>query len=215
MAHGRRSVRATHRSAASWLGRAATCAVVVLMMVACSHNLYVRGAREPDVGRIGTMTPLYVELEKGSDDPDRDRALAVKIERVLEEKGFTVVPESEAVAHLYFAYEIEDLVQRKYLQPIPGSASGMKTVPAEGPFVHRLSVSVVRAKPNPAPGDSPTEVLWVGGAVLNATSIRTPEVVDILIVALFDHFPEDTGKTLRVSLKLSDSRAENLRRDAD
>jgi hypothetical protein len=193
-------------------------AVIVIAAVGvagCSQNIYVRGVREPGAGRIGTITPLYVELEKGSDDPDRDRELAAKLERVLMDKGFAIVPKSEAAAYLYFEYDIEDLVQRKYLQAIPGSTSGMKTVPAEGPFVHRLSVSVVRAKSNPTPDPPSTDVLWVGGAVLNATSIRSPDVVDVLIVALFDYFPDDTGKTLRVRIEMGDSRAEDLRRDPD
>jgi hypothetical protein len=210
-----RAAGSNHCPTAGWLVCAAALAVGALVLAGCSQNLYVRGVREPGVGKIGTMTPLYVELEKGTDDPKRDRALAGKIERVLGEKGYTVVPEADAVAHLYFQYEIEDLVGRKYLQPIPGSSSGMKTVPAEGPFVHRLSVSVVHASPDPATENPQGNVLWVGGAVLDATSIRSPEVVDILIVALFEQFPEDTGRTLRVPMRFRDSRAEDLRTEPD
>lgn len=196
----------------AWIG---VIAVAALGVVGCSQNIYVRGVREPGVGRIGTITPIFVELAKDSENEDRDRAAAAKIEQVLTAKGFAVVPESEAAASLFFEYEMEDLVQRKYFQPIPGDSSGMKTVPAEGPFVHRLSVSVIRAKTNPTTDPTSTDVLWVGGAVLNATSIRSLEVIDILIVALFDHFPEDTGRTLRVPIHFRDPRAEDLRTDSD
>ena len=171
-----------------------------------------RTRRRPDRRRSHR---IYVELNKDPEDADRDRAAAAKIERVLTAKGFAIVPESEAAASLFFKYEMEDLVQRKYFQPILGDSSGMKTVPAEGPFVHRLSVSVIRAETNPTTDPPSTDVLWVGGAVLNATSIRSPEVIDILIVALFDHFPEDTGRTLRVPIHFRDPRAEDLRSDSD
>jgi hypothetical protein len=197
------------------IARIGVIAVTVLAVVGCSQNIYVRGVREPGVGRIGTITPIYVELDEDPEDAERDRAAAAKIERVLTAKGFAIVPESEAAATLFFDYEIEDLVQRKYFQPSPGDSSGIKTVPAEGPFVHRLSVSVIRAKTNPTTNPPSTDVLWVGGAVLNATSIRSPEVIDILIVALFDHFPEDTGETLRVPIHFRDSRAEDLRTNSD
>ena len=197
------------------LARMGVIAVAALAVVGCSQNIYVRGVREPGAGRIGTITPIFVELDKNPEDADRDRAAAAKIEQVLTAKGFAIVPESEAAASLFFEYEMEDLVQRKYFQPIPGDSSGMKTVPAEGPFVHRLSVSVIRAKTNPTTDPPSTDVLWVGGAVLNATSIRSPEVIDILIVALFDHFPEDTGRTLRVPIHFRDPRAEDLRTDSD
>jgi hypothetical protein len=193
----------------------AVIAVAALAVVGCSQSIYVRGVREPGVGRIGTITPIYVELDEDPENADRDRAAAAKIERILTAKGFAIVPESEAAARLIFQYEMEDLLQRKYFQPIPGGTSGMKTVPAEGPFVHRLSVSVIRSKTDPATESPATDVLWVGGAVLNATSIRSPEVIDILIVTLFDQFPEDTGKTLRVPIKFRDPRAEDLRNDSD
>jgi len=196
----------------TWLG---LIVVGVLAVSGCSQNIYVRGIREAGVNPIEATTPLYVEVEKGLQDADQDPALAPKIERVLTGKGFSIVPESEAAALLFFQYELEDLVQRKYLRPTSGAGSGMRTVASEGPFVHRLSVSVVRATANPASETSSMDVLWVGGAVLNATSLRTPEVADILIVALFDHFADDTGKTLRVPIRLDDSRAEDLRAAAD
>ncbi|MBW1884692.1 MAG: hypothetical protein JRJ58_14270 [Deltaproteobacteria bacterium] len=190
-------------------------AIGALVVAGCSQKIHVLGVRDPGVGRIEATTTLYVELDQASEDADRDLALAAKIERVLTDKGFAIVPESEAVAHLFFDYEMRDLVQRMYLQPISGSTSGMKTVPSEGPFVHRLSVSVVSAETHPTTEPASADVLWVGGAVLNATSLRSPEVVDILIVALFDHFPEDTGRTVRVTIHLGDSRAETLRSDSD
>ena len=196
----------------AWIG---LIAVGVLAASGCSQNIYVRGIQEAGVNPIEATTPLYVEVEKGPQGDDPDPALALKIERVLTDMGFSIVPESEADALLFFQYELEDMVQRKYLRPTPGPGSGMQTVASEGPFVHRLSVSVVEATANPKSDESSTDVLWVGGAVLNATSHRTPEVADILIVALFDHFPDDTGKTLRVPIRLDDSRAENLRAAAD
>ena len=212
---GGRTAGAARFRAMRRLARVGVIAVAALALVGCSQNIYVRGVREPGVGRIGTITPIFVELDKDPEDADRVRAAAAKIEQVLTAKGFAIVPESEAAASLFFEYEMEDLVQRKYFQPIPGDSSGMRTVPAEGPFVHRLSVSVIRAKTNPTTDPLSTDVLWVGGAVLNATSIRSPEVIDILIVALFDHFPEDTGRTLRVPIHFRDPRAEDLRSDSD
>ena len=176
----------------------------------CSYKIYVRGVHDLEAGRIEPDMGLHIQVNATSGDKEAHDALAAKIKTVLENKGYNVVPEAQAVAYLFFEYDMEDLVKRKYLHPSPGISSGMSTYAGEGPFVHTLSVSVVNAGSYMTEGKAQADVLWAGGAVLDTTSLRSPRVVDMLVVVLFDHFPDDTQQTLRVGMNLNDPRAKRL-----
>jgi hypothetical protein len=184
---------------------------MLVLASGCSYKIYVRGVHDRDAGLLEPDTGLHIQVNTTGDDGNSNVVLAAKIQTVLEAKGFRVVPEAEAVAYLFFEYDMEDLVKRKYLHPSPGVSSGLSTHASEGPFVHTLSVSVVNAGSYMAEGKTHADVLWAGGAVLDTTSLRSPKVIDMLVVTLFDHFPDDTQQTLKLGMNLNDSRAKSLR----
>jgi hypothetical protein len=191
----------------------AVCGALGLAAVAsgCAYTVWVRGVREKG---------MQLDLERGlpiavarhpQAPPGADRGLAAKIERILGQRGYRVVPESEAAMVLFFDYEIKDMLARKYLMPISGPSGGVMTTASEGPFIHTLTLSLVDAGSYRDETRKTADVLWAGGAVLNSAPVDSPKFDDLLLVAAFDHFGEDTGTTLKTGMTLNDRRARQLR----
>ena len=106
-------------------------------------------------------------------------------------------------------YDKEAMLGRKQVEPLSGVSSGMHSVRREGPYSHKLSVNVMNAEPFRAHRES--EIVWAGGAVTEMTSLNSPKTVDLLLVAVFERFGEDTGETLDIRLGFNDPRALDLR----
>jgi hypothetical protein len=175
----------------------------------CAYSVWVRGVREP--GQVDLTPPLAIAVARDPQAaPDADRGLAVKVERLLDQRGYRVVPQSEAAMVLFFDYEIKDMLARKYLMPVSGTSGGLITTASEGPFNHTLSLSLVDGK-SYRDDISKADFLWSGGAVFNAAPVASPRIVDLLLVAAFDHFGKDTGTSLKTRIGLNDRRARRLR----
>jgi hypothetical protein len=191
----------------------AVCGALGLAAVAsgCAYTVWVRGVREPGM-ELDLEPGLPIAVARNPQaPPGADRGLSAKIERMLDERGYRVVPEGEAAVMLFFDYEIEDMLERKYLMPIPGPSSGLMTTRSEGPFIHTLTLSLVDAESYRDEARKAADILWAGGAVLDAAPVGSPKIVDLLLVAAFDHLGEDTGKTLKTGMALNDHRARQLR----
>ena len=177
----------------------------------CAYTVWVRGVREAGMQfDLKPGLPIAVAA-KPQAAPDADRGLAAKIERILDQRGYRVVPESEATMVLFFDYEIKDMLARKYLMPISGTSGGVTTTASAGPFIHTLTLSLVDAESYRDETRKTADMLWSGGAVVNPAPVASPKIVDLLLVAAFDHFGEDTGKTLKTGMGLNDRRARQLR----
>ena len=191
----------------------AACGALGLAAVAsgCAYTVWVRGVREPGMQLdLKPGVPIAVALYPEA-PPGADRGLAAKIERMLDQRGYRVVPESEAAMVLFFEYKAEDMLARKYFAPTPGPSGGMVTTASEGPFNHTLTLSLVDAQSYRDTTRKTADILWAGGAVLNAAPVGSPKFVDLLLVAAFDHFGEDTGTTLKTGMTFNDRRARQLR----
>jgi hypothetical protein len=191
----------------------AVCGALGLAAVAsgCAYTVWVRGVREPGM-QLDLEPGLPIAVARNPQAaPGADRGLAAKIERMLDQRGYRVVPESEAAMVLFFDYEIEDMLARKYLMPISGPSGGIRTTLSEGPFNHTLTLSLVDAESYRDETRKTADIPWAGGAVLNAAPVGTPKIVDLLLVAVFDHFGEDTGTTLKTGMTFNDRRARQLR----
>ena len=191
----------------------AACGALGLAAVAsgCAYTVWVRGVRESgtklDLERgLPIAVARYPEAASGA-----DHGVAAKIERMLDQRGYRVVPESDAAMVLLFDYEIEDMVARKYFMPTSGPSGGITTTASEGPFIHTLTLSLVDAEAYHDESTNTADILWTGGAVLNAAPVDSPKIVDVLLVAAFDHFGEDTGTTLKTGMSSNDRRVRQLR----
>jgi len=183
--------------------------LVVLSATGCGYKIFVKTVVSPEAP---------VSLERGAAIHIQDSAgldgwgevsTPSKIERLLVDHGYGIAESSEADFLLFYDYSKEAMLGKKQVEPLSGGASGVHSVRKEGPYLHRLTISVVVAEPYLSRHES--EVVWAGGAVTELTSLHSPKTLDMLLVAIFDRFSKDTGETLDLRMGLNSPSAADLR----
>lgn len=177
----------------------------------CGHAILVKGVDVAEARPVIPQGTSFAVEKDSSAEGETDRAkVARKIEELLEEKGHEVTSSPDADFSIRYAYEITPLLGKMSLEPIVGSThQGIRTVRREGPFNHRLYVWVTEA--GPGVGEEEPLTVWAGGGILNGAPTDSPRFLDLVLVATFEHFLEDTGETLETRLQLGDARAQRLR----
>lgn len=184
---------------------------VLALAPGCSYKVFTSGVIEPRFAPEGLDpgTKVCAAVFPSDESSPLNRGLGPKVERLLEDHGFSVVPLDEASFVVFYGYERTGLVELRRFEPISGVQTGITTRLHEGPFVHRFSVTVVDAETYRT--DDEVAVVWAGGAVLARTTQSSPKLLDLLLVAAFEHFGEDTERTIKEYLALGDPRAKALR----
>jgi hypothetical protein len=188
----------------------ALAVLLALSIPGCAHKIYVVGANGPDFEQeIATGSTLCVARSPDSEEQTFDDQVKKKVEALAEFKGYSNAASSEAEYFLFYDYKIKALKTIARFQPHSGTKSGISTVKREGPFTHTLSLRLVN-------GDvyrdgEVEEVVWQGGAVFHDVPTQGSKFHDMLLVAAFELFPEDSSETLKVKLTRGDVRTKQLR----
>jgi hypothetical protein len=189
-----------------------TAALVLLLgAVGCGHAVLVKGVATADTRPAITQgTSFFVEPDNEAEVETDRTEVTRKIAGLLEHEGYTITSSSDADFSLHYEYEITPLLGKMSFEPSRGGPHhGMSTVRREGPFNHRLYVWVAEVGSGEAP-EAPFTV-WASGAILNRAPTDGSRFLDVLLVATFDHFLEDTGDTLQTRMSLSNPRVKRLR----
>jgi hypothetical protein len=183
--------------------------VCVFLLGGCAYTVHVRGVQFDEQTEVTPQAAaLCVEPSPDLDQSAPD--LQAKIERLLAEQGFRIVERNAADYFLLYHFGIESVDQRMNLEPTTGGVrAGMQTSFREGPFEHTLSLRIVNAEPFRKEGSE--EIIWAGGAVLDGAPTESEKFDDMLLVAMFKHFPLDTGETLTERMSLDSPKAKRLR----
>jgi hypothetical protein len=183
--------------------------LVVLAATGCGYKIFVKTVVSPEApAPLEPGAAIHIQESAGLEGWG-EVSTAGKIEGLLEEHGYGVTDSSEADFLLFYDYSKDAMLGKKQVEPLSGGASGVHSVRKEGPYLHRLTISVVSAEPYLTRKES--EVVWAGGAVTELTSLHSPKTLDLLLVAVFDRFSTDTGETLDLRMNLNNPRAARLR----
>jgi hypothetical protein len=183
--------------------------ILVLTATGCGYKIFVKTVVSAEAqAPLEPGAAIHIEPSAGLDGWG-EVSTAHKIRRLLGDHGYGVAESSEADFLLFYDYSKESMLGKKQVEPLSGGASGVHSVRKEGPYLHRLTISVVSAEPYRTRKES--EVVWAGGAVTELTSLHSPKTLDMLLVAVFDLFSQDTGETLDLRMNLNNPRASDLR----
>jgi hypothetical protein len=177
----------------------------------CGHAVLVKGVSTAETRPDFAQGSTFVVERDGGAEAETDRSqVARKIESILEDKGYAITSASEAEFFLHYEYEITPLLGKMSFEPLRGgSHHGMATVRNEGPYNHRLYLWVAEAGSGEGQGEPST--VWASGAILNRAPTESSRFLDVLLVATFDHFLDDTEDTLTTRISLSNPRVQRLR----
>jgi hypothetical protein len=189
---------------------AALAALLALSILGCGHKIYVVGANGPSYAQeIATGAKLCVVRSPDSEGQTFDEQVKKKVEALAEFKGYSNAASSEAEYYLFYDYKIKALKTVARFQPHSGTKSGITTVKREGPFTHTLSLRLVNGA---AYRDGEIEeIVWQGGAVFHDVPTQGTKFHDMLLVAAFELFPEDSSETLKIKMTRGDVRTKQLR----
>jgi len=181
-------------------------ALVFLTLIGgCSHQVNVRGVLIEDTP---VAPPRSIWIESSPEAPEQDATLKPKIGSLLEKRGYRVVGKDEAELVLLYDSSIESLTTKMFIEPISGGKGGIATVSREGPYDRSLSLRLIQAAAFRQ--DATEDIVWAGAALLHGAPTESSKFDDLLLVALFKYFPNDTGKTVVVKLSVNSPAARKL-----
>jgi hypothetical protein len=190
-----------------------SAAAAVLLCAGCVHNVYYLGEKGGDTPiPPADAAGIWVDTDPDAATTPQDADVKRKIHMLLRGSGYRTVPEDEADLFLFFEYSVDSVLGRIYLEPMTGMTRGVETVRREGPFEHSLSLWLLDAE---AYRDGQREeMLWLGGSKLAQAPTESSRFLDMLLIAAFKEFPQETEGTLRAKMRLNDPRARRLRQPA-
>jgi hypothetical protein len=191
-----------------------------------SYHILVNGYAE--VGADSTLSPgarVHVLGEENPDNPLLDQKLEKQLNRLLQEHDLRPAALDEADYCLHYRYGMgtEPVQKTRYEpgywspplyhgwhDPYLGWYEGGRYVSyIDLEYGHRLVLHLFEAPPYRA--DRSRTMIWVGDALSVSPSPDLRTALAYLLVALFNHFGEDTGKGLEMKIGLDDPRAQLLR----
>ncbi len=190
-------------------------AVFLLFLGGCANYMVeVNGFAEAEKPLKSNAT-VYVASYPESTNPIFNQEIRGKIEYLLKQRGYTPV-EAEDKADLYLSFKLGVNAQvfmgfPEVYHPV-SSAYGYYWrdhyysyfLDLETLYDEWLAIKVYDA----APG-KPVEqhnLVWVGEAVTSRYSTNLREDANFLLVAVFEHFGQDTCKRITIGLKNKDPR---------
>jgi len=206
--------------------------IIVLGLSACvtaNYQVQVDGYTDP--GAAAEILPgsaIFVIDNKEAQNPLLAKEIKAKINKLLEKRGFQVVPFEKAEYYLLFTYGIGQ--PQRVTQTIPdysvgwGMSVGYPVAP--GPYMFLwpgfvtyapytetlydrwLLLNVIAGKPYREKGQFQT--VWVGETRSTGTSADLRVVVNSLLLAAFEQFGKNTGKAVGVEINSQDPRFKEL-----
>jgi hypothetical protein len=170
---------------------------------------------------------LAIYQDPHADNPLLEQEVARKIEKLMAQRGFQIVPIEDANYAIAFKYGVGQAPNRAGALPVyqPGTTTTVNTIGAGGiatstvqlpgtttyiPFsvpqhARSLSVRMVDARRLKDTKDAP--VIWAADTASSGSNSDLREVMNYLLIATFQHFGEDTGKAVVQMLSEDDKRA--------
>ena len=192
----------------------------VLCAAGCttSYHVYINGYSELPAS-LAKDVPICVATDSGSRNPVRDDQVKVKIDRLLRDDGYTVVPPDQAEYRLSFQLgtRSEEIIgyapYREYYRGGYGWHRGGYGFgyTAAVPYVdtlsnHWLTMRLSRVKPN-EPNEG--KVVWVGEAMTQMERPDTRQAIDYLLVACLERLGLDTHGQVMISIRQDDPRIQD------
>lgn len=186
-------------------------AILVFMTVlgGCGYAVHLRSVQIEDQPAVPDGTRIWVGRSPEIAVADEyDEVLKHKLEVLLRANGYAVAEQEEADHFLFFDHKVESLMSRISLELTSGVRGGMGTYRREGPFDRSIFLRVVSAEAYRAGTD---DTLWASTAAIWAAPNESPKFDDLLLLATFKHFPDDTGEPVIERMNLESAAARRLR----
>lgn len=184
---------------------------------ACAHyevqvNGFVDTSRNTSVKQGAGVAVIY-DVKAG--DPAQEKVVKAKIEQLLKAKGYVISPVQSADYYLFFWYGIGTgpvdpaklplEMPGRTAAPAPEASAGKGDA---GEFRRWLQLKLIDGKRYNEAGD--TRYVWVGEATSTGPNPDLKEVVDYLLLPVFDHFGENTGAMPVIKISDGDKRIAEL-----
>ncbi len=205
--------------------------LLVLLYGCTSYTVKVDGFRNPDKPLMTAAgTTIHVVEDKEAKNPLLDKEVVRKLENMLKLKGYAISQFDSPVYYVLHGYGIghERTITRMMPAYQPGGTATVTKTGAKGTSYstiqlpgtttyvpHTTSVSdkwfslkIVDGKDYRDSGA--TTDIWIGEAVVTGESKDLRDMINYLIVGIFDHFGENTGKRISVDIKEDDPRVKTL-----
>lgn len=183
-----------------------------------SYNVAVNGySATGQVVRIPQATSISVVTDSNVPNPILEREVAVKIEKLLAEKGYTTGAD-EPDYYLLFDYGIDASRTVTDVVPVhhPGFYPrypyesfywyGYTTYVPYSEIVHTrwLALRLIDGKAYRISNSA--EPVWIGEVASSGMSSDLREVVNYMLIAAFEHFAEDTQRQITEIIPKNDER---------
>lgn len=195
---------------------------------AATYQVQVNGYTDPAApAPFAPGATFWVMDNKETKNPLLDREVKAKINLLLEERGYGVVPFEKAAYYLFFSYGMGTASAANVAMPDyavgfglgygyywPRSYAffwpGYVTYPgyAEPLYDRWLLVNVAEGEHYRETGRFRT--VWVGEVRSTGTSSDIREVINSLLLAAFARFGQNTGKAVKVEINRNDPRLRQL-----
>jgi hypothetical protein len=182
-------------------------------MTGCSsHYAYVRGVTgDFDDRPVPPNAAICVAISPDAKEWEHNDEIAKDLEKLLLHRGYRTTNSTNADYFLFFEFDRKSMMTRARFDWFGGVQSGMHTTKREGPFDLSLSLRLVRSEAYH--NAKMEEFTWAGAAVLAEAPTESRKLVDLLLVAAMETFPEDNGEAERMKLGFYDDRARLIRKD--
>lgn len=195
-----------------------------------TYQVQVNGYTESAAPSLAPGASLFVLEDEKAQNPLLEKEVKAKIEKLLTERGYLLVPYDRADYYLSFSYGLGNPQTVSLTAPSWGIGWGFGTGyygtgvstgiywPGWGPFSTKnqalydrwLRLTVAEGKYQRETGKSRT--VWVGEAHSTGASSDLREVLNPLLIAAFEQFGMNTGRAVLANIKQNDPRVRGLER---
>ncbi|MCX5890888.1 MAG: hypothetical protein NTY36_15795 [Deltaproteobacteria bacterium] len=202
-----------------------TCIIIAAMIISgCAQRLKANINAYTSKTESSQIVPgskiAVVENDKAA-NPLLEEEVKIKIGKILEKKGYSVVPIEKADYLLFYGYGMGgprsiDITVPKVGVGYFASSSGTKIYSLTTGTGHRqatmhdrwLLINVVDAKQ--LKGKDKPKAVWVGDTTSSGTSSDMRTVINYLLATTFEYFGQDSGKEVTTIIQKDDARAKEL-----
>jgi hypothetical protein len=203
--------------------------LLCLLLSGCATYYHVRVNGYLDTAKSQTPIPaaatFFVLENKNARNPIFESQIKSRIEKLLQQKGYRLNPKETADFYLSFIYVMGSgrTVTDVRPQYSPGETEAIRTYDSKGevrtaivtfpgyttyvPYQYTVYTAVLTLEVIDGAlvrNSKEEEKIWIGES---STTVQNPdqrEIVNYLLVAAFDHFGENTQKSIAAKLKEND-----------
>lgn len=184
------------------------------LFTACAHyevqvNGFVDSSRNTSVKQGASVAVIY---DVKAAEPVQEKVIKAKIEQLLKTKGYGISPVQDADYYLFFWYGIgtgpADPAKLPVAMPGSAPAPAQDAAANKEDFRRWLQLKLIDGKRYNEAGD--TRYIWVGEATSSGPNPDMKEVIDYLLLPVFDHFGENTGAMPVIKIGDGDKRITEL-----